>query len=359
MMAHLPTYKDHDYIYRAAPYAQLKRAAKDGKIGLNALNNVNYPGQRIRSKGLEGLNNVGYWDSTIPQDWGLPWHRNEGIEISFLENGELPFEVYSRNEYLLQPNDLAITPPWQPHQVGNPNIGISKLYWFIIDVNVREPLQTWQWPSWIILNRKDLKKLTDLIKNNDRPVLQTNDEIRRCFKRIGKSVKKILAGGSTSSIGVHINEVLIHLLDIFQSQNIAQGKKTSGALIKTGFFLEEIKANIDTDWTLESMADSCRVGVTRFVHYCKQIKNMTPMQYLNRLRVEKAATLLVGTPNMKVIDIALECGFYSSQYFATVFRNFYDCTPKEYRHREPLADMDPKVFVAQKHPSITQIENQA
>ena len=79
------------------------------------------------------------------------------------------------------------------------------------------------------------------------------------------------------------------------------------------------------------MARYCQVGVTSFIHYCKHLKNMTPLQYLTQLRLEKAVKLLLEKPEMKVINIAFECGFNSSQYFATVFRSRYKCTPREYQ----------------------------
>ena len=55
------------------------------------------------------------------------------------------------------------------------------------------------------------------------------------------------------------------------------------------------------------------------------------MQYLNALRVEKACALLKKDEERSVTDIALECGFATSQYFATVFRRHCRCTPREYR----------------------------
>ena len=54
------------------------------------------------------------------------------------------------------------------------------------------------------------------------------------------------------------------------------------------------------------------------------------MEYLSRLRMERAKTLLRKTDS-KVIDIAFECGFSSSQYFANTFKHATGMTPSEYR----------------------------
>ena len=81
------------------------------------------------------------------------------------------------------------------------------------------------------------------------------------------------------------------------------------------------------------MAKSCGLGVTRFVHYCRQVTNMSPAEYLNTLRASRAAELLSGSPEMSVTDISFACGFGSSQYFATVFKRHHGCSPTELRSR--------------------------
>jgi AraC family L-rhamnose operon regulatory protein RhaS len=101
------------------------------------------------------------------------------------------------------------------------------------------------------------------------------------------------------------------------------------------------------------MARACGLGTTRFAHYCRQITNQPPLQHLSRLRVERGAALLRSAPDRRILDIALDCGFASSQYFATVFRRLYGCAPRTYRRAggrnrpkaaapAPLTDLHPE-----------------
>ena len=55
------------------------------------------------------------------------------------------------------------------------------------------------------------------------------------------------------------------------------------------------------------------------------------MQYLVQCRLERGAAILKGRPSAGITDTALDCGFSSSQYFATVFAKRFGCSPKEYR----------------------------
>ena len=79
------------------------------------------------------------------------------------------------------------------------------------------------------------------------------------------------------------------------------------------------------------MAESCHLGVTRFVQYCEKLTNMAPARYLRHKRVQKAAALLAADPARSITDIAFDCGFSSSQHFSSVFRQLTGKTPRASR----------------------------
>lgn len=96
-------------------------------------------------------------------------------------------------------------------------------------------------------------------------------------------------------------------------------------------FLDELTGSLDHPWTLESMAESCRLGVTQFVHYVRSQTNLTPAKYLSHSRIQKACEMLARQPNATITDIGYACGFSSSQYFTNVFRQQMRRSPREYR----------------------------
>lgn len=57
----------------------------------------------------------------------------------------------------------------------------------------------------------------------------------------------------------------------------------------------------------------------------------SPMGYLLRLRLEKAAQLLRSDPQLPVGIIAGNCGFQDSNYFSKMFRRRFNVSPREYR----------------------------
>jgi AraC family L-rhamnose operon regulatory protein RhaS len=323
-------YKEQGKIYHADTCVPLVQAREKGKLQLEAWGRYSYPGIPLSNEELQGINSIGYWDAQAQQDWGLDWHRNEGIEITFLENGSMPF-LLGKDMYKLEPDEITITRPWQPHKVGDPNIGAGKLHWFILDVGVRQPHQEWKWPDWIILSPIDIAELTKMLRQNEQPAWKTNAAFRKCFQRLAAIIKNNQPAIDASWIKIFINELLMQLLTLFRSGTISLNEALTEGRRTVELFLIELQKTLAEPWTLETMAANCGLGVTRFVHYCRQITNMTPMHYLMYIRLTEAAVQLKQQPKHTITEIGYNCGFSSPEYFTTSFRKQYGCSPGQYR----------------------------
>jgi AraC family L-rhamnose operon regulatory protein RhaS len=308
-------------------------AIRDGKITLHALARGGYPGEQLPSDALRGVNSIGYWDAIGPQDWGLELHRNEGIEISFMETGGMPFVVENRG-HELRAGDLTVTRPWQLHCHGYPTIGPGRIHWIIIDVGVRRPNQEWKWPDWVVLAPRDLKELTNRLRHLNQPVQKTSEAIQNCFRAIAASLADREPTRRISPITVYLNELLWHLLELLRTQRTVRQSRISPAEQTVRLFLRDLENNEQSlceAWTLESMAKECGLGETAFARYCRLLTNTSPLHHLNRLRLQLAARMLREQPDRSITDIGFACGFNSSQYFSTQFHRHFKRTPKAYR----------------------------
>ncbi len=324
-------YEADGIVYHADTCLPLIDAFERKKLKFKALARYTYPGDRLTEETL-GLNSIGYWDANEPQDWGLDWHRNEGIEIHFLESGTMPYSQENK-EIELYSNHLTITRPWEVHKVGNPYIGMGKFYWVIIDLDVRRPHQNWEWPDWIVLTKKDLVRLTSILRHNDKWLWKANKEIHNCFYRIGKTVDSDDKGNNSTKIRLLVNELLVLLLELIDTGKINLDETLTNSERSVSLFLNELENSLSEVWTIEKMAESAGVGITRFTHHCKQLTNLTPMRYLSMKRLE-LSKLLLKNPVLSIANIAYSCGFTTSQYFSTVFKRYEKCTPIEFRKME-------------------------
>jgi AraC-like DNA-binding protein len=320
--------------YHADRCLPLVRAVEKGEIRLEALARRGYPGRPMPARMLPEVSTLGYWDAHHEQSWGLDWHRNEGIELTYLARGRLSFAVDGNGCSVMESGTLTITRPWQQHRVGNPRIEASKLLWLILDVGVRQPNQPWQWPSWLVLSGNDRQTLTNLLRHNEQPVWQGSTELDRCFQQLAMLAGTPRPASMLSRFQLHLNELFVVLLELLLSRQPALDPRLSSSRRTVDLFLRSLSEQIERPWTLDGMANDCGLGRTRFADYCLQLTNVTPMEYLANGRIEAACRMLVQLPHRSITEIAFACGFCSSQYFSTQFHEKIGVTPREYRQRE-------------------------
>ncbi|HEY3321287.1 MAG TPA: helix-turn-helix transcriptional regulator [Planctomycetota bacterium] len=322
-----------DRCYEADTCEPVRAAERAGLLELTAVAHGTYPGKQLPPRCLPEVRTVGFWDSPREQNWGLQWHRNEGVELTYIARGKLSFSAGAAM-YRLSRGALTITRPWQRHRVGNPNVGASRLYWLILDVGVRRPNQNWHWPPWMIMSRDDLDVLTRLLRHCEQPVWRGNHEIEGCFERIGEAIASDNEGSGLSRIKLHINELFVCLKEMLQRREPVLDQSLSSSQRTVQLFLDGLPEQSAVEWTLERMAEQCGLGRSRFTHYCRQLTNMRPLEYLTHCRLKQAQELLRKQPEKNITEVALEAGFGSSQYFATVFKKYCACSPGDYRAQQ-------------------------
>jgi AraC family L-rhamnose operon regulatory protein RhaS len=326
--AQAATFAGPEGTFVADTCAPLRDAGASGRIGLWAYGRGAYPGRSMDQDVVPQLRSVGTWEASTDQDWGLDWHRNEGIEVTCLSAGQLPFSCEDE-EYDLTAGHITVTRPWQLHRIGRPNLGSSALTWLILDVEVRRPNQQWTWPDWLPIPRADLDRLTELLSHNEMPVWRAGKGLLAAFDALQRTLRRD-ASQPMARIAISVAEVFIELRDLLEQQQPALDPYLSSAERTVQLFLSTLPERLDELWTLDRMAAECGLGRTRFVHYCRQLVNVPPLEHLIALRIEKGRALLAGS-ELRIGDIAQLCGFQSSQYFSTVFRKHTSAQPAQFR----------------------------
>ena len=325
----IATFRAAAELFHADTCEPLEAAARRGDVRVVALARGSYPGRQLPANDLREVRSVGFWDARSQQTWGLDWHRNEGIEFTFLAAGKLPFAVDQR-AVMLEPGDLTITRPWQKHRVGDPDVSASRLIWLILDVGVRRPNQVWRWPKWLLLPPAQLQRLTHQLRHNERISWRADREVARCFAAIAAAVESKPDDGNLTRLKLLINELLIALAGLLAEKRPRLDATLSSAERTVKLFLAELKNRCDEPWTLETMAKQCGLGRSHFSHYCQKLTNRTPVDFLTHCRLERACRLLRQPSAPRMTDVAFACGFQSSQYFATVFRRQFGCPPRRW-----------------------------
>jgi AraC family transcriptional regulator len=93
---------------------------------------------------------------------------------------------------------------------------------------------------------------------------------------------------------------------------------------------ELVQAKIEDDLSLDEMAESVGLSTAHFARMFRKSTGETPHHFVLRQRIERAKEML-RAPDMRVLDVAVACGFKTQQHFAQVFRDVCGTSPTEYR----------------------------
>lgn len=98
--------------------------------------------------------------------------------------------------------------------------------------------------------------------------------------------------------------------------------------------IDYIENNISSKFSLEELASVANFSKFHFHRIFAAVIGETLSNYILRLRLEKAATLLIYNINTPVTDIWLDCGFSSSSVFSRAFKEKFGVSASEWRKQK-------------------------
>jgi len=97
--------------------------------------------------------------------------------------------------------------------------------------------------------------------------------------------------------------------------------------------MDYIEANIGKDLSLKELADVAHFSPFHFHRIFSAMVGETLNDFIQRIRIERAAAKLILSPRKTVTEIAFECGFSSSSAFARAFREAFSMSASDWRSR--------------------------
>ncbi|MBE6701335.1 MAG: AraC family transcriptional regulator [Ruminococcaceae bacterium] len=91
-----------------------------------------------------------------------------------------------------------------------------------------------------------------------------------------------------------------------------------------------MRENLSCQIKVEALAQIACMESTYFIKKFKSAFGSSPINYLNKLRIYRAMTLLASS-NLSVDSICKTVGIYDNSYFSRTFKKYCSITPSEYR----------------------------
>jgi YesN/AraC family two-component response regulator len=140
---------------------------------------------------------------------------------------------------------------------------------------------------------------------------------------------------SSKILGSEQYESMVRLLKVFadhlsmvSNQILVEEDNTESPLIARA--RDFIDRNQAEDLSLESVAKAVNTSTFYFCKMFKRATGLTFTEYLSRIRVEKAKSLLLN-PHIRISEVAFEVGFQSLSQFNRVFKKITGQSPSQYR----------------------------
>ena len=93
--------------------------------------------------------------------------------------------------------------------------------------------------------------------------------------------------------------------------------------------LDYIEIHYAQTISVEELAKICCFSEHHFMRFFKKHMNMTCVEYVNNVRLEKAVELF-EQGNTSILEVSLSVGFHNLSYFHRAFKNKYGMTPRSF-----------------------------
>lgn len=255
--------------------------------------------------------------------------RVAGLSLFHLAKGRTTWSVDGRPFDLLEGQALLVLPGCVFSGVESSEAVPIRVDYIGLEKGVADDLSAVSLSGALSVNRAEAAKLVETMKNAGSCAVKLTPSLRSLFAEVVRCVE---VESELETIHAHacflnlLTGICLHL----QGQGAGETGRSTDAEKRVVQFLRELEHRCDEPWMLEEMAEQTGLKRSRFGILCRSLTGESPGTYLNRLRIRKSRRLLQETERT-VTDIAFDCGFSSSQYFAKIFRQFQGHEPTHYR----------------------------
>lgn len=252
----------------------------------------------------------------------IHWHKHH--EFLYITHGEGIIEC-NTTRYSVKPGDLVVVNSGELHSGYNCS-DILSYYCIIVD------------PSILNSNSGDaceIKYLTPILQNLIlfENIIHEDQAVIGCIQTIIEEYRNQDVGFELSikSCIYRILTLLIrsHRLTTLTLREYALRKKELERLNPVFNYIEK---NFQDKISVAQLASLANLSSFHFCRLFKKLTDKTVTDYVNSLRISKAASLLTDS-GMSITEAALAAGFNDINYFSRTFKKYKNESPSAYRQK--------------------------
>lgn len=167
-------------------------------------------------------------------------------------------------------------------------------------------------------------RMLELLSILGRSAVEGGVDINFMLEKNLDYINKVLQIDNQQDLCVWLSNALNDFVELVYS--IQDKKRVSQIKPATDF----IRQNFNRQITLEDVARSAHLSVSRLSHIFKEQTGLTIVDYITKTRIEYAKELLIST-NKNCTEICFEAGYNNQSYFTRTFKEMTGMTPRQFR----------------------------
>lgn len=243
---------------------------------------------------------------TVGRSFYRHWH--EHVELHYVLEGIGRYQV-EQQQYEARPGTLIIANSNELHWGGCETVPFLD--------------------HTLIFRMDDLSKEMDeenLVFANE---IHDDPKIREYMDQIWEELRQAQPGSKAACKALLI-QLLVYLRRNYVVQTLT--KEESFRKKREQERIEKVISYIEQHYTEaisnQTLADLLYLSKGRFEHLFRECLGVSPLQYINELRLKKAMSLIKGS-SYSVTEIAEAVGFSDYNHFGRLFRKYYGCAPRQ------------------------------
>jgi len=259
-------------------------------------------------------------------DWNFRNIKSPFFRIYLVDEGEACMTVEGI-EQQLSPGHLYLIPPFSLHDDHcDRHFSLYYLHVSESQTDATRIFEQFQFPLEVPATSFDYLLMKRLLAINPGKGLTLYDP-----DSYDNSTSFLMSLASTVQtsfpVRTETNGILLQLLSRFLEKADKRIVSEDNRIVRA---LRYIRENIGKKISINELSERCFLSDDHFTRLFKQEMNDTPIDYINRKKMENAQRMLVLN-NQPVKDIACSLAFENIPYFNRLFKQLVGKTPTEYR----------------------------
>lgn len=228
-------------------------------------------------------------------------HYHNTYDIYYMESGRREYFVEDKI-FTASTGNFVLIKAYSFHQIGKGNL-LRTFVSFTDD---------------FLENTFSPAAVAKLVKCFDTPLICPTEEEQTEYKNLLKVLAKCK---DSTTFALNLGMLLLKFSNT-SSEQLHEDRISN--------IVRYINEHFSEIYSLNQIADHMHISKQHLCRLFKQSMNMTLIDYLNKIKIKNACAFL-ETTDISMTEICLKCGFGSSAYFSTIFKNNTGMTPLKYR----------------------------